>query len=186
MLGTVIAAFAGAWLIVASCVGGSRGPLRELTITVRDDGGEPLAEVTVETGGRALGATDAHGSLKLALRAAISVSVRCPEAYRPAPPQRVKADSGPSALSFVCRPRLRTIAIVVSAPEARGLSLRADAQNLGRVDDQGLLHAVLKRAPGSTLSISLSARGGQAFATRTLLVEDRDRIVLFDPRGPEP
>jgi hypothetical protein len=89
----------------------------------------------------------------------------------------------------VCRPKLRTIALVVHAPSARGLLVRADQQSLGRIDDQGVLHAVLRKAPGSTLSLAVE-RAVEAHAPseaprlasrQALVVEDRDRVVLFDP-----
>lgn len=183
------AVLAAAWLVVASCAEHEAHEPRAVDVTASDDSGEPLAEVTIEVAKRARGTSDARGKLRLALRPEELVRVRCPEAYRPAQAQPASAADGRGALPFVCRPRLRTIAVVVSAPAARGLVLRADAQSLGRVDDRGLLHAVLKRAPGSTLSLSLAARGAereQPFATRTLQVEDRDRIVLFELAGPGP
>jgi hypothetical protein len=160
-----------------------------VVVVVRDDGAEPLAEVTIEAAGRVLGMTDAQGQLQLALPPETTVDARCPEAYRPVAAQRVVAERERGVLTFVCRPRLRTIAVVVSAPAARGLTLRADAQSLGRVDDQGLLHAVLRRAPGSKLSLSLAARSAdreEVFATRTLEVEDRDRVVVFDTEATGP
>lgn len=177
MLGPALLVFAAAWALVASCLGGSAD--RELWVQVSDDGGEPLAEVPVHAGGRLLGATDAQGRLRT-LGMSAGVLARCPEAYRPLPPQRAK-DAVGATLTFVCRPRLRTIALVVHAPAARGLTLRADDQGLGRVDEHGLLHAVVRRAPGTKVSLSLAERGSPPLAQRELLVEDRDRVVLFEP-----
>jgi hypothetical protein len=45
----------------------------------------------------------------------------------------------------------------------------------------------LRRPPGSTLALALEpgAQGeGSAASMQTVVIEDRDRIVLFDPRGP--
>lgn len=177
-LGPALLVFAAAWALVASCLGRSRG--RAVVVEVRDDGGEPLAEVPVHAAGRLLGATDAQGRLRSVLTPEGQVVARCPEAYRPVPPRdATEARSG--TLTFVCRPRLRTIAVVVRAPAARGLTLRADEQSLGRLDEQGLLHAIVRRAPGTQLSLLLAGRGAEPVARQTLAVEDRDRVVLFEP-----
>jgi hypothetical protein len=189
LLGPALLVFATAWLLVAMLVGLSAGPPSrpELVLSVRDDSGGPLAEVPVLAAGRRLGASDAQGSFRYALapRERLRVEVRCPEAYRPAPPQAFVLPEAAQPLVFICRPRLRTLAVVALAPSARGLMLRAGAQNLGRIDDSGVLHAVLRRAPGSTVLLSLEGRAlAEVSATRTLVVEDRDGIVLFDPARP--
>lgn len=176
VLGPALLAFAAAWGLVAMCLG-ARARDRALVLEVREDNGEPLAEVPIHASGRPLGVTDAQGRLRVLGKHA-SVVARCPEAYRPAAAQSTEAASN-AKLTFVCRPRLRTIAVVVHAPRARGLTLRADEQSLGRVDEQGFLHAVVRRAPGAQLSLLLGERGAEAVARRTLPVEDRDWVVLF-------
>jgi hypothetical protein len=181
VLGPALLAFAAAWALVALCLGGSSARNRALVVEVREDSGEPLAEVPIHASGRPLGVTDATGSLRRPLAAPVSVVARCPEAYRQARAQIVSKSSTDSQLTFVCRPRLRTIAVVVHAPFARGLTLRADEQSLGRVDEQGLLHAVVRRAPGTQLSLLLAERGAQPLARRTVPIEDRDQVVLFEP-----
>ncbi len=178
-LGPALLVFGAAWALVALCLD-SRSAERALLLQVDDDGGEPLAEVPLYASGRLIGATDAHGRLRRVLAPRADVVARCPEAYRPSPPQTVK-DAAHATLTFVCRPRLRTIAVVVHAPAARGLPLRADEQSLGRVDEQGLLHAVVRRAPGTKLSLLLAERGALPVARRELRVEDRDQVVLFEP-----
>jgi hypothetical protein len=179
VLGPALLACAAAWALVALCLGGVSTRNRALVLEVREDSGEPLAEVPIHASGRPLGVTDAQGRLRV-LGEHARVVARCPEAYRPATAQSTEAASN-SKLTFVCLPRLRTIAVVVHAPFARGLTLRADEQSLGRVDEQGLLHAVVRRAPGTQLSLSLAERGAQPVARRTLPVGDRDQVVLFEP-----
>lgn len=194
-LAATLLSFAAAWLLVTLARGAlfSSTTSGELVVQVRDDGAEPLAEVTVLAAGPRLGTTDAQGMLRRVLAHGARVQVQCPEAYRSLPAQTF--DAGRAVLTFVCRPKLRTIAVVVHAPAAPGhtlfcspadprASIRADQQSLGRLDDQGILHAVLRRPPGSTLSLSLEASSGEssaAVATRKLVVEDRDRVVLFEP-----
>jgi hypothetical protein len=183
-LAAALLSFAAAWLLVTLARGAlfSSTTSGELVVQVRDDGAEPLAEVAVLAAGPSLGTTDAQGMLRRVLAHGARIQVQCPEAYRALPPQMFDAER--AVLTFVCRPKLRTIAVVVHAPAAPGLTLRADQQNLGRLDDQGILHAVLRRAPGSTLWLSLEksvSEPSAAVATRKLIVEDRDRVVLFEP-----
>jgi hypothetical protein len=192
VLGPALLVFGAAWLGVALGLDWFAQPsaLGELIVQVRDDSGGALAEVAVLTDDALLGVSDAQGKLRVArkMRGVLHVEVRCPEAYRAAAAQRFDPGSSRSGLLFVCRPKLRTLALVVHAPAAAGQLVRAGAQSLGRVDAQGLLHAVLRRPPGSTLALSLVARaedeGALSASTKTLVVEDRDRIVLFDPTLP--
>jgi hypothetical protein len=186
MLGPALLVFGAVWLGVTLGLGRCAKP-SELVVYVRDDNGGALAEVPVLANDAPLGVSDAQGTLRVAraVRGALRVVVRCPEAYRAATAQRFDPLSSQAGLFFVCRPKLRTLALVVHAPSAAGLLVRADAQSLGRLDAQGLLHAVLRRPPGSTLALALVARadeeGAPPSATEKLVVEDSDRIVLFDP-----
>jgi hypothetical protein len=222
IFGPAILIFGAAWLIVGSLTrAGSLLPLwareqtppaAQLHVHVHDDGGGPLAEVQVRTAGRVLGATDAAGSFRarvvvlaggsarfdqVRVHGAAAVEVQCPEAYRTAAAQTLALAAAELSLSFVCRPKLRTVALVVHAPSARGSVVRADQQSLGRIDDEGVLHAVLRKAPGSTLSLAVETHASEVPASarapsespiravrQELVVEDRDSVVLFDPALP--
>lgn len=181
VLAPALLSFAAVWALIALCLGGPGNRDGSLDVAVRDDSGEPLAEVPIHASGRPLGVTDTQGRLRRVLAGRVSVVARCPEAYRPAPAQT--AASGPTRhqLTFVCHPRLRTIAVVVHAPAARGLVLRAEEQSLGRIDHRGLLHAIVRRPPGSQLHLLLAAGSAEPLARRTVRIEDRDRVVLFEP-----
>lgn len=154
------------------------GPL-ELSLV--DDRGEPLAEAAFLVDGKPVARSDAHGGARLAahqLRDDSQLGAACPEAYRPAPPVRLASGRArPPRLQFVCRPRLRMLAVVAFAPGAQGAPLRADGQVLGRVAADGTLHAVLRRPPGAALTLTLEATPGLIQAVR---VRDRDEIVLLD------
>lgn len=170
--------------LLAACRIGSSHTLQQVEIRVTDDHGEPLAEVPVEVHQHIVASTDGEG------RAAVSVAVvgnggasiraLCPEAYRPSDPRVLAANgAAPQLLQFQCRPRLRTLAVVVNAPSAIGAALQADGRPLGKVGTDGTLHAVLKRRPGSQLRLLLDAPAARA--VKELVVPDRDEIVLFDP-----
>jgi len=198
----------GAW--ARACLGAPASPL-ELVVYVRDDSGEALAEVPVLLSGRALGVTDGQGRLVRSLAlgpAAQQVQAQCPEAYRTAAPRTLdlaglrprggarfdlavllargtaRFDGSRREVALLCRPRLRTIALVVHAPSASGLTLRADHKPVGRLDEDGVLHVILRRPPGAKVALTLDPRApalpGPA-QTSTLFVEDRDRVVLFEP-----
>jgi hypothetical protein len=152
---------------------------RELELTVVDDRGEALAEVPVHADTRLLAHSDAAGKLRLPadrLPPNAKLVATCPEAYRPAEALSLAQPRSPS-LQFVCRPRLRTLAVVAYAPTAVGALLRADAQALGRVAPDGTLHAVLRRPPGASFQLSLESHPA---LTRRVQVRDRDEIVVLD------
>ena len=175
-----------AWLaLLVGPLGCARSePPAAVSVVVVDDRGEALAEVALVLLGQRddalLGRSDAQGRASLErgqLSQGMSLSVRCPEAYRPAAPVSLAAGSLPRTLQFVCRPRLRTLALVAYAPGSTGALLRADAQGLGRIAPDGTLHTVLRRAPGSRVALTLET---QPAHTRTIEVQDRDEIILFD------
>jgi hypothetical protein len=166
-------------------------PVAALSVVVVDDRGEALAEVALvllargtarvgQRDGALLARSDARGRASLQhaqLSQGTSLSVRCPEAYRPAAPVPLAAGALPRTLQFVCRPRLRTLALVAYAPGSAGALLRADAQGLGRIAPDGTLHTVLRRAPGTRVALTLETEPAR---TRTIEVHDRDEIILFD------
>lgn len=173
--GWLLAVVLALWL-----VGCARDSERELELLVVDDRGEGLAEVLVRADGDPLARSGADGKLT-AVRARLkpggSLTAECPEAYRPAAPLALSEPLLPRSLQLVCRPRLRTLAVVAYAPHAVGALLRADAQALGRVAPDGTLHAVLRRPPGVTVELRLEA---EAELRRSVAVRDRDEIVVID------
>lgn len=167
------------WLHALSSLAACTRDARDLELIVVDDRGEALAEVALHADGDTVGRSDAEGKLRLPSshwQQGATLQAECPEAYRAARPQRVEARAkGP--LQFVCRPKLRTLAVVAHAPGAVGALLRADGQPLGRVAADGTFHAVLRRAPGASFQLTLEA---QPALTRRVQVRDRDEIVLLD------
>ena len=170
-----------AWLVL---LGGPLGCARSepalLEVVVVDDRGEALAEVPLQRDGALLARSDAHGRARFErerLTRGTSLAARCPEAYRPAAPVSLAAGSLPRTVQFVCRPRLRTLALIAYAPGSQGALLRADAQSLGRIAADGTLHTVLRREPGASVTLTLESEPAH---TRSIEVRDRDEIILFD------
>lgn len=169
-----------AWLCACSTAS-TPGRLR---VSVVDDRGEALAEVPIWQGDREWARTDTDGLVLLegrALAAGGALRAQCPPAYRA--PTAVSLPDGavlPRRLQFVCRPRLRTLAVVAYAPAAQGAMLRADQQALGRIAADGTLHAVVRRPPGASFTLALEG----AASTQAVAVRDRDEIILFDATKP--
>jgi hypothetical protein len=177
------------WLSACAATSGPGAGMPALEVSVVDDRGEALAEVPIHAHGRELGRSGPSGTTQLpraSLRPGGRLAAECPEAYRPAAPVVLPSDATllplPHRVQFVCRPRLRTLALVAYAPTARGSLVQADAQPLGRVGNDGTLHAVLRRPPGAVLTLSLETAPRQV---RRITIGDRDEILLFDATQPE-
>lgn len=164
---------------------------RLLRVVVRDDRGSALSNVPVEVEGLSATTTAADGSARVSLglegAPRARVAVICPAAYRPVEPRHVvrtrALSSSTLELAFVCRPRLRTLAVVVRAIGGEGLVLRADGEALGQVAADGTLHVVLERPPGSELRLLLDTADRAVTPrnpARELRVADRDELIVFD------
>jgi hypothetical protein len=164
------------WLSACSTEPSSGG----VRVSVVDDRGEALAEVPIALDTRVLARSDVHGAAQFGPRSLAAGGVlraQCPQAYRPATSASLrKGAPWPRRLQFVCRPRLRTLAVVAYAPSAQGAMLRADQQALGRIAADGTLHAVVRRAPGASFTLALESGG----PNQAVSVRDRDEIILFD------
>jgi hypothetical protein len=162
----------------------------ELQVAVRDDMGAALSGVPVLLDGVQVATSDTQGqarALVLGARVArVQVSAECPERYRPAPPRSLplSAEAKALALDIVCSPRKRTLAVVVRAPGGEGAVVRADGEPLGRVNGEGVLHALVERPAESTLRLTIDTsehpRVLPQHPVREVLVADRDEIVVFD------
>jgi hypothetical protein len=162
----------------------------ELEVAVRDDMGAPLSGVPVSLDGVQVATSDTQGQARaLVLGSAagrVHVSAECPASYRPAPPRSLplSAEARVLALKIVCSPRERTLAVVVRAPGSEGAVVRADGEPLGRIDSEGVLHALIARPAESTLRLTIDTsehpRLLPQHPVREVLVADRDDIVVFD------
>jgi hypothetical protein len=176
-----------AWIVLAWLTACASPPLASsVRVSVVDDRGEALAEVPIALGARVLAHSDVHGAAQLgqhALAAGGALRAQCPQAYRSAKSVALSHGAAlPRRLQFVCRPRLRTLAVVAYAPGAQGAMLRADQQALGRVAADGTLHAVVRRAPGASFTLALEGGG----VVQAVSVRDRDELIFFDATRDRP
>lgn len=175
---------------LAAC---SSSELRDVRIhvSVSDDQGNAQAGAPIEIDGIALAATDATGTSSITLEARASrarIAVRCAQGFHSPEPRSVPLSrhgrQPPLELTFVCRPTLRSLLLVVRAPLGEGLPVLADGQRVGTVGADGTLHAVLKRAPDQDLRLSLDTSGSPGLApqhpAREVTVGSQDEIVVFD------
>lgn len=164
-----------------------------LQVTTRDDWGAALANVPVAVDGQVVASSDAAGRAQVGLSARagrVRVSASCPEGYRsPDPrslPLKASARQPSLELEFVCRPELRTLLLVVRAPEAAGFVVRADGEPIGTVGRDGTLHALLRRKPEAELRLTLDTSAAPDLVPRNpvreIQVADRDDILVFDQR----
>lgn len=164
---------------------------RALTVVAHDERGLALPRLAVEIDGVPVTRTDRDGRARISLgtegQARARIAVGCPEGSRESSPRYVARQAeGASArieLSFVCRPALRTLAVVVRAVGGAGSVLRVDGEPLGTVASDGTLHAVVQRAPDTELQLMLDT-GTLSVRPRNPLREfrlaDRDELLVFD------
>jgi hypothetical protein len=182
-------------MLVALCMqlscSAATPPGRALLIRASDEAGGPLAGLAVEIDGLPATKTDGEGRARISLAAAgpprARIAVGCPEGHRESSPRHVaRLAEGGSArleLTFVCRPALRVLAVVVRAAGGAGSVLRADGEPLGTLAADGTLHATVMRPPDSELQLMLDT-GTLAVRPRNPLREhrmaDRDELLVFD------
>jgi hypothetical protein len=175
-------------------------PTFEVTIQVRNDGGEPLENALIALG-PTQGRSDASGSFQATLSAEakqlLELSVECPEGYRaperirPLRLQRVQSLS-PTSLhperierSVVCTALEHAVVVVVNAAGAEGLPLLVDGTTRGDLDSQGVSHLLLEGPTDTSFDVSIDTSARPALRPEnpslTVSVAEADSIVPFSP-----
>jgi hypothetical protein len=178
-------------LCFAACAERDETPEARFTILVRADRDVGLAGASVELDGRFAGQTDVDGRLDLHVpvqASRVRVAVRCPEGFHASEPRSVALRRGgrslPLQLAFDCRPSQRSLLLIVRAPEASGTPVLVDGELLGSVAADGTLHALIRRAPGVEVRVSLDTSSAPrlmpADPMREFAIRDQDEIVVFD------
>jgi hypothetical protein len=178
-------------LTLTACTPERPPPARVVHVRVVDDESRPIGAVPLELDGISTLTTAPDGTANISLapdgspRARIGVS--CPPHMRAVEPRHVAraapGGSAPLDLTFACRPKLRTVVVVVRAPGAAGLTVRADGEPLGELDSGGTFHALLTRPPHTELRLSVDTGDSPLVPqspTRALRIADRDAILVFD------
>jgi hypothetical protein len=191
-----VALFAWLWLVACETPAAKTYPM---TIQVRDEDLSPLSEVRISVNGGMIGVTDERGLLQARLTGQegdlLSISARCPAGYRNSSETRNvilrsfdHLNAGPAArgpeLDWRCLPAERLAALVVRAPGQSGLPVVIHGKEVTRTRPDGVAHALLKMAPGSSLRVALDTSNRPQLRPRSPVrafqVEDQDAIFIFD------
>lgn len=176
---------------LCACTQPAREPVSVgLELTVMDDMKRRIANVPIDVDGALVATSDAQGEARATVHASqsgrVQVSVRCPEGYE-SPASRslpLASDHHAFQLDLVCVPLQRRLAVVVRAPLAEGAWVRVDGQALGRIAEDGTLHAEIKRPPDTPIRLSIDTtqlpRLVPQHPVRELRVTNRDEIIVFD------
>lgn len=164
-----------------------------LGIEVTDDRGKALTGVPILIDGERAAMSDARGRAQAIVQGRagrrVELEPACPPEYRdPTSRSVLLAPRGTRQaellLRLSCVPLLRTVGVVVRALGGTGLVLRADGEAVATIGADGLAHVLVRRAPESSLRLSLDT--GHAphlapqFPVREVHVGERDAIVVFD------
>ncbi len=178
------------YLFARACSTPPPEPTVQLEVWVHDDMDAALAGVSVSMDGVQVASTDAQGRARAMVVGShagkVQVAARCPPQHRPLDPRSVPLGAQVHTLTvrLVCKPLERTLAIVVRAPGGQGAVVRADGEPVGRIDAEGVLHAVVQRAPESSLRLTIDTSAQPQLIpqhpVREVQVADRDDIVVFD------
>jgi len=169
-------------------------PSYQAGIRVESDPGQPLSGAHVSISGTPLGSSDERGSLLVSLTGSpgdvVALDVTCPDGHR-APEQplsvalrQVAQDGRRPEFRVRCQPLTRTLMVAVRAPNTQNMPLRYLGREIARTDATGTAHALLRVAPGETVTVSLDTSSHEILLPqnpqRTLTMPERDEVVLFD------
>ena len=189
-LSLVARMWAWALLLASACAHPAPESQIELQIIVQDDTGTALSGVPISIDGAQVTLSDRQGRARALVHGSaagrVHVSARCPTTHRPSAPRAVPLGAQAKALTLelLCKPSQRTLAVVVRAPGGEGAVVRADGEPVGRIDAEGVLHALLSRPPDSAVRLTIDTsehpRLLPQHPVREVQVADRDEIVVFD------
>jgi hypothetical protein len=192
--GAVGAGVAGL-LIAAGCTA-VKAPHFELTVRVESDPGQPLAGAAIVRDGRTLAQTDAQGLAQLQLAGApgerVPLQVSCPHGYR-SPDKPLSIALKPLVehgrrpqYRAVCLPLLRSVVVAVRAQNGPNLPVKYLGKEIARTDPAGACHALLKVAPGETVTLTLDTSSAEHARLMPqspelrLTVPERDELIVFE------
>ena len=186
-------------------------PTYRVVVHVESDPGVPLAGVNFSSAGLTLGQSNAAGEFSTELQGdpgdVVPIDLQCPEGHRsPAEPlsvllRRIEERDQVPEFQVKCPPATRQLVIAVRANNGVDLPLRYLGQEIARTSANGAAHAVLRAAPGDTLTFTLDTsapRDAKLMPQQPELkvtVPERDDVVLFDqpfikpkpkPKPPKP
>lgn len=192
---------AAAVVALSACETPPPRPSFEVTIDVHSDDGTALAGVALAAGDLALGKTGPDGRLTVTLHVAdgtrLSVTQRCPDGFDPAAPGAPlvlrsfvgldrRARGNRLVVSLVCRPRERTVAVVVRAAGHAGLPVLVDGEPVGRTNAAGVAHVAVRRPSNTRFRVALDTSSRPRLRPQNpeapFVVAQADDLFVFDQR----
>ncbi|MCA9589487.1 MAG: hypothetical protein KC657_29465 [Myxococcales bacterium] len=183
----------------AACGGATPEPTPgavEMSVDVLavSDPGKALVGVELATAIGPVGVTDARGRASVVLRGAdgerVELRVSCPDGYAsPAPLhvalRRVSGNSPAARFDARCSPLVRTVVVGVRARNGGSLPIVHLGQVIGRTDEDGVGHVLLRLKPNEPVALTLdtSARDSKlrpASPVLTFVPADRDDVVAIE------
>ncbi|MET0389013.1 MAG: hypothetical protein ABW321_23770 [Polyangiales bacterium] len=182
-------------LVLAACAPKAQ-PRHHIAVLVESEPGVGLPGAQLRANGATLATTGDDGRMRTELVGepgeVVRLDVSCPEGHRtPLEPitvlLRPLAERGKHPEYHVmCPPLLRTLVVAVRATHGAQLPLRHLGQTLARTDASGAAHALLRAAPGDTLTLSLDTSAPEHATLMPqnpelkISVPDHDELVVFD------
>jgi hypothetical protein len=198
------------WLCSPSCNGSEQTEF-ELNVLCLTDLDRPLHGVPVEVNGAVAGKTDRTGRLQVSVQGVegdeIELAAICPRGFREtkqvrrvtlrgfdrldgARPDGNRSDgdqpaAGPRVI-WRCLPAERLAALVVRSDNQPDLPVMVNGGELARTGPRGTAHALLRLAPGSSLTVRLDTSDRPRLRPRnpqkSFQIEDRDTLLIFDQK----
>jgi hypothetical protein len=171
-------------------------PTFPVTVSIRGDGQQPLADVEIYEQKRLLGKTNASGRVSLKLTGneggTVSLRVKCPATFKsPEKPivvgLRLMSEGSPAPkFEAECVPLVRTVVVGLRAENGPNLNIIHLNQVVGRTDDQGVAHMKMQVAPGEQVTLTLNTSSAPLLRpqspTVTFTAADRDEMLLLEQR----
>jgi len=165
-------------------------------IVARGDAQEPLAGVEILLGTRTVGTTDATGSVRLSLNGnegdVATLSVKCPDTFAsPEASLRVGlrhfADgSPPPRFETQCIPLVRSFVVGVRTENGEHLPILRLDKAIGKTDDFGVAHLLLRAAPHDQVALTLDTRDSPMLRPQnprlTFVAPDHDQLILLEQK----
>lgn len=176
----------------------SPSTLARLKVSVKavDDSGRPVAQAAIVLSKKQLGVTDDKGVLVTTLSgppgSVASLFVKCPTGYTsPEKPldvgvTQLAASSPMPQLEARCTALTHELVLGIRAENGSDLPVVYLGKEIGRTDESGVAHVVVRLPPGETGSVELSTRAKPGLTPRnpSLLFKagNKDELVLLQQK----
>jgi hypothetical protein len=156
----------------------------------------PVAGATVLQKGAPVGVSGEDGLIHLRTTGSegqmLAFRVSCPEGHTsPSEPlsivlRRLRERTRSPEYAAHCAPTLRTLVVVVRAENAAALPIRHLGNEVGRTDEQGVAHVLLRAPPDESIELVLDTSGHPRLRpqlpTARFDVGPQDALHLFEQR----